>query len=68
MAASNSEYKYENAARNSHGFFVHHEPNFERTAKGTFALNESGNRIPQNKIYNVPVQPVKRGAMRQKEN
>jgi len=64
MAASNSEYKYENAARNSHGFFVHHEPNFERTAKGTFALNESGDRIPQNKIYNVPVQPVKRGAMR----
>ena len=68
MAASNSEYKYENAARNSHGFFVHHEPNFERTAKGTFALNESGDRIPQNKIYSVPVQPVKRGAMRQKEN
>jgi hypothetical protein len=68
MAASNSEYKYENATRNSHGFFVHHEPNFERTAKGTFVRDENGKRIPQSKIYNVPIQPMKRGAMRQKED
>ena len=68
MAASNSEYKYENAARNSHGFFVHHEPNFERTARGTFVRDENGNRISRSKIYNVSVQPMKRGAMRQKED
>jgi hypothetical protein len=68
MAASNSEYKYENAARNSHGFFVHHEPDFERTPKGTFAVDQEGNRIPRNKVYTVPVQPMKRGAMRPQEN
>jgi hypothetical protein len=68
MAASNSEYKYENAARNSHGFFVHHEPDFERTPKGTFALDENGNRISRNKVYTVRTQPMKRGAVRQQEN
>jgi hypothetical protein len=68
MAASNSEYKYENAAKNSHGFFVHHEPDFERTPKGTFALDENGNRISRNKVYTVRPQPMKRGAMRQQEN
>jgi hypothetical protein len=68
MAARNSEYKYENAARNSHGFFVHHEPDFERTPKGTFALDENGNRISRNKVYTVRTQPMKRGAVRQQEN
>jgi hypothetical protein len=68
MAASNSEYKYENAARNSHGFFVHHEPDFERTPEGTFSRNENGNRISRNKVYTVRTQPMKRGAVRQQEN
>jgi hypothetical protein len=68
MAASNSEYKYENAAKNSHGFFVHHEPDFLKNNRGTFARDENGNRISRNKVYTVPVQPMKRGAVRQQEN
>jgi hypothetical protein len=61
MAASNSDYKYKNAARGSHGFFIHHEPDFEKTKAGTFAKDENGNRIPRNTVYTVPVQPQKRG-------
>lgn len=68
MAASNSEYKYENAAKNSHGFFVHHEPDFLRNNRGTFARDENGNRISRNKVYTVRTQPMKRGAVRQQEN
>lgn len=61
MAASSPLYKFEHAAKNSHGFFVHHEPDFEKTPKGTFAVDENGNRIPRNKVYHVAVQPQKRG-------
>lgn len=68
MAASNSEYKYENAARNSHGFFVHHDPDFLKNNRGTFARDENGDRISRNKVYTVRTQPMKRGAMRPQED
>ena len=67
MAASNSEYKYENAARNSNGFFVHHEPDFEKTEKGTFVRDANDNRIARNKVYTVQPQPKKRGDVKLKK-
>jgi len=68
MAASNSEYKFQNAAKNSNGFFVHHEPDFVKNSNGTFSKNAEGNRIAQNKVYTVANQPVKNKPLAQPTN
>jgi hypothetical protein len=51
---------FEKATKETKGFFVHHDPQFLKNNRGSFAKDQNGNRIPRNLIYNVPVQPAKR--------
>jgi hypothetical protein len=52
----------ENAAKDSHGFFVHYDPKAKRTERGTLAKDEHGNEIPTNDT--VHIAPQTRGRIK----
>jgi hypothetical protein len=52
----------EDAAKDSHGFFVHYDPKAKRTERGTLAKDEHGNEIPTNDT--VHIAPQTRGRIK----
>ena len=58
LRKKSAKHTQEAAAKNSGGFFVHYDPQYQ-TEKGKRVKDDEGNPIPTNKIVNVAVQ--KRG-------